>query len=84
MKPGVGRVCVLAGALLVLVPVLGSQWRLSRVESFYEQRGEGSHLPNELKARPFGAYDWSCLGLGIVLIAGGAFSRRSGGTAGCL
>ena len=83
MKLRAGRVCVLAGALLVLVPVLGSQWRLSRVESFYEQRGEGSQLPNELKARPFGAYDWSCLGLGMVLIAAGVSSRRSDGTGGC-
>ncbi len=69
---------MVVGGLLVLAPLFGSQWRLSRIEAFYAERGEGSRLPDELKSHPFSHYEWSCLGVGVVLIGIGAVVRREG------
>lgn len=68
---------VIIGGLLVTAPVLHSQWQLHRVAAFYEQRGEGSTLPPELKPRPYAGYDWACFGAGLSLVVVSLWTGRS-------
>ena len=52
----------------MLAPVFSTQWRLHRVEAFYERYGTGSVLPPELKPGPYTRYDWACFGAGLALV----------------
>jgi len=77
MKHPVAHSLVIIGGLLIATPVLHSQWQLRRTAEFYEQRGEGSTLPPELKPRPYAGYDWACFGAGLSLIIASLWSGRS-------
>lgn len=76
MKTSVAFLLVIAGGLLVAAPVLSSQWQLRQIAKFYEERGEGSTLPQELRARPFARLEWACFATGAVMILGGAWAGR--------
>lgn len=76
MRTSVVIVLVVVGGLLVAAPVLSSQWHLRRIARYFEERGEGSTLPQELRSRPFDRYEWACFGAGAVMILSGVFAGR--------
>lgn len=76
MKTPFACLWVIVGGLLVAAPVLASQWHLRQIVRFFEERGEGSALPAELRARPFERLEWACFATGVVMILGGAWTAR--------
>jgi len=62
----------------MVAPVFASHRQLVRAAAFYEERGEGSTLPEALRPRPYRSYDWACFGVGAVLaFIGSRASTRS-------
>jgi len=67
MKTPIAVTLIVAGAALVVAPIVKSQLQLQRVVEHYEQHGEGTQVPEELRPRPYGAYDWACMAAGAIL-----------------
>jgi hypothetical protein len=67
MKTPIAFTLIVLGASLIVAPVLMSQRQLERVASHYQEHGDGSQLPNELRPRQYGAYDWACMAAGAIL-----------------
>jgi len=77
MKTSLAFLLIIVGGLLVAAPMLSSQWQLRRIARYFEEHGEGSTLPQELRSRPFDRYEWACLASGAMAILGGAFAGRA-------
>ncbi|HAB19536.1 MAG TPA: hypothetical protein PLX89_08620 [Verrucomicrobiota bacterium] len=68
MKSSVRIALVVVGGLLIAGPLLALQWQVHRAAEFYERHGGGSALPDEIRPRPYAAYDWASLASGAVLV----------------
>src|SRR3954447_7054382 len=81
MKTPIAIVLILVGGVLIVAPILSSQRQLERAASHFQEHGEGSPLPEELRPKPYQAYDWACLATGAVLsfigIRGSGRSREA-------